>query len=274
MSDRQRRDGFGYALAALVAAVAVPLTVWALATGRGATPAAETAREAEVEVLAERAEKPVSAPQPTRVPDVSDTRAEAPAYSEPVPRSALEPEPRWEPEPRLVVGVLPAGSRLDVVLQESLSSATAAAGDRFAMQLKETVTLGSGIVLPAGTTVYGRVQAIERARRPQKPGRLELTSEEIVLESGTYPLDAVLSAGGDEIKGRGSHEEDATRIGIGAAAGTVLGAILEGKEGAVAGLILGGGGVFLATRGEDVELGVGTELVAELERDLRVEAHR
>ena len=48
----------------------------------------------------------------------------------------------------------------------------------------------------------------------------------------------------------------------------MLGAVLSGKKGAVAGIILGGSGAVLATEGKNVELDRGTMLTLRLDRAL------
>jgi hypothetical protein len=52
--------------------------------------------------------------------------------------------------------------------------------------------------------------------------------------------------------------------------GGVLGGILGGKKGALLGVIIGGGGAVVASKGEDVELPEGTVVVMRLERELVV----
>lgn len=214
-------------------------------------------------------------PEPARVEPASPTsRQEAPsaaAYERPVYENEPEErvtEPAPPPTPTVITAVLPAGRSLALELTEALSSRTAVAGQEFRLRLAEAAYLPEGVSIPAGAAVSARVHEVERGRRPQKPGRLVLVAEALQVDGDWYAITAPLSAEGEAIKGRGSHEEDAQRIGIGAAAGTIIGAILEGKKGAIAGLVLGGGGVFLATRGEDVELPAGTSLTAVLEEDL------
>jgi hypothetical protein len=71
--------------------------------------------------------------------------------------------------------------------------------------------------------------------------------------------------------------EDATKIGIGAGAGAALGAILGGKKGAAEGAAVGGGagtGVVLATKGDEVRFGSGTNLSTRLTAPLTVRAGR
>src|SRR5205823_4461956 len=66
---------------------------------------------------------------------------------------------------------------------------------------------------------------------------------------------------------------DATKIGVGAGVGAVIGGLLGGGGGAVKGAAIGGGagtGVVLATRGKEVELGAGAEVTTRLTAPLTV----
>lgn len=300
-SNRSKRDRLAFLVVGLVLLCAIPLAVWAL--GRSSAPqdepvagesAEETAIAAEASALVDRLNElgydvravpveegretpaagrqtPAAAPEPAPAPLEAPRPVETgPVSSYPEPTADVEP-PRPAPAPTTVRAVVPAGRVLEVELAEPLSSKTAQPGQEFRLRLAEALYLPEGVSIPAGASLIGRVHEVERARRPQKPGRLVLIAEALEARGDWHSIDAPLSADGDDIKGRGSHEEDAQRIGIGAAAGTILGAILKGKEGAIAGLILGGGGVFLATRGEDVELPAGMPLTAQLERDLVLE---
>ena len=63
-------------------------------------------------------------------------------------------------------------------------------------------------------------------------------------------------------------KERAKREGV---VGGVLGGILGGKKGAIAGILVGGGGAVAATKGDDVELPAGNVLTVRLERPLIIE---
>ena len=70
-----------------------------------------------------------------------------------------------------------------------------------------------------------------------------------------------------------SHGKDAKIIGGGAGAGAILGAILDGKEGAAKGALIGAGtgtGVVLGTRGKEVGLGRGARWRVRLAQPLVV----
>jgi len=56
--------------------------------------------------------------------------------------------------------------------------------------------------------------------------------------------------------------------------GAAIGGIIKGTKGAIAGLIIGGAGTFLATEGDDVELPTGTPLLIEVLRDIEVPQDR
>ena len=63
-------------------------------------------------------------------------------------------------------------------------------------------------------------------------------------------------------------EKKGESSGGGAVIGGVLGAVLDGKTGAVIGAIVGGGGAVVASSGEEVELPAGTVLTVQLERPM------
>jgi hypothetical protein len=64
--------------------------------------------------------------------------------------------------------------------------------------------------------------------------------------------------------------EDATRIGAGAAIGAIIGGILGGGKGALAGILIGGGGTIAATEGNEVELPQGSVLRVRFDSPLQI----
>jgi hypothetical protein len=61
--------------------------------------------------------------------------------------------------------------------------------------------------------------------------------------------------------------EDATKIGIGAGAGAVIGGLLGGGDGAAKGAAIGGGagtGVVLASKGKEMRLAPGADVTSRL----------
>jgi hypothetical protein len=68
----------------------------------------------------------------------------------------------------------------------------------------------------------------------------------------------------------GGYKQDAGKIGIGAAVGAIIGGIIGGGQGALTGILIGGGGVVAATEGKDVELPAGTVLRVRLDAPLTI----
>jgi len=67
--------------------------------------------------------------------------------------------------------------------------------------------------------------------------------------------------------------KDATKIGVGAGAGAVIGGIIGGGSGAAAGAAIGGGAgtaTVLATKGDEVRLPAGTQLSVKLTAPLTI----
>lgn len=161
--------------------------------------------------------------------------------------------------------IVPAGTSLQVKLAQAVSSDHSEVGETVRFRVVEPVLVGDATAIPADAELIGTVIQAEKAERPQKPGKLAINLEQLSVRGERVDIAAAFAA-----KGKGSHEDDARDIGIGAALGAIVGAIAEGAEGAVVGIVLGGGGVFLATKGEDVEMPAGTPLLVTLEESVSV----
>ena len=158
---------------------------------------------------------------------------------------------------------LEEGASILVRLDHPVSSRTARREDRVDASVAQPVRAGGVPALPAGTQVRGVVRDVEPAQRPSKGGRLELGFDALYLDRTRLDMRGRVT----EISEGGGRAEKA---GIGAVLGGVLGGILGGKKGVLAGVVLGGGGAVVATKGEDVELPAGTILTVRLERALVV----
>ena len=158
---------------------------------------------------------------------------------------------------------IPVGTALAVELGGALSTETAAAGDAVAGTVTKTVSVDGRVVVPAGAEVTGTVSGVDRPGRVKCVGRLALSFTSLTVAGTRYPMAAepVIR------EGEGTKGEDATKVGLGAGAGAVVGAILGGKDGAA-----GGTGVVLATRGRELQLGKGAALTVRLSAPLTVKA--
>jgi hypothetical protein len=211
-------------------------------------------------VQVRRHERTPDRPGPSRE-DVDDLRREITALHNDIEG------PLGEEGNATASGTLDTGTDIQVRLEQSLSSRTARLEDRFDATVVRAIHSGGRVVLPAGTRVRGIVQAAEAAERPAKPGRLDLTFDTLTLPNGPR-MDIrtrVISIKEDLDKG-----DTAKKAGMGALLGAVLGRVVGGTKGALIGLVVGGGGAIVATKGDDVELPEGSVLTLRLERPLTV----
>jgi hypothetical protein len=162
---------------------------------------------------------------------------------------------------------LPEGTELQVRLEQPLSSATARPEDRVDATVAVPVRERGRVVIPAGTRVRGVVREVEKAQRPARSGRLELSFDNIFLDDRTRTR---LYARVVSLRETMETGEKAEKAGIGAVLGGVLGGMLGGKKGAIIGVVVGGTGGVAASKGEDVSLPAGTIVSLSLERPLTV----
>ncbi len=148
-----------------------------------------------------------------------------------------------------VAGTIPSGSHATVRLNTSLSSATAHTGEVWSGTLTHEIVEHGKVVARAGAPVKGKVTYVNRSGRLHKPGALTLRLSSINGE--TVYSSAVSRKGKSHTKG------NAEKIGGGAGAGAVIGALAGGGKGAAIGAAAGAGagtGVAVATGKEEVRI--------------------
>jgi hypothetical protein len=156
---------------------------------------------------------------------------------------------------------IPAGTELDVRLQNTLNSGTAQVEDRFEGTTVVDLSMDGRTLIPAGSVLRGVVSGVEPATRTNRTARMTLSFDQLEAEGVTYEIRGTVT---EAIEGEGIKGE-AGRIGAGAGVGAIIGGILGGFKGALAGILIGGGGVIAATEGKDVELPQGTVLRVRLD---------
>jgi len=173
-----------------------------------------------------------------------------------------------------------AGKRIRVRMNEELTSKTARVGDRFTVTVREPVYSTSGaVVIPEGSELVGKVDAVTKAANKGKPGALDVSFIRVDLPNGTKrvisgsltELNADDAKSDNEGTARGDKMKHRKVIwyGGGAAGGAILGAAIGGGKGALIGGLLGAGGGFLGerfTKGEEAKVESGTEFTVYLNR--------
>ncbi len=166
---------------------------------------------------------------------------------------------------------IPAGTMLRLRPSHAFGSDISRAEQPITATLARGVRLNGREVLPAGSTAYGFVTEARRSGKVKERARVGVRFTEIAPRGDderyrmrTRSWVAVAPA---------TKKQDALKIGVPAAGGAAIGAIVGGKKGAGIGALAGGGGgtaVVLATRGKEVRVGRGATLAVRLTAPLTV----
>lgn len=164
---------------------------------------------------------------------------------------------------------LPAGTTLPLRLESTVASDSSAVEDAVRATVRRDVSLDEAIVLPAGTEVSGVVTAARKAGKVKGRALVAFRFDTLTLDAEPYDIQTRTISR----QARATKAKDAKTIGIPAAGGAAVGAIVGGKKGAAIGAAAGGGAgtaVVLSTRGEEVRLPAGTSVTARLSEPLTV----
>lgn len=170
---------------------------------------------------------------------------------------------------------VPAGTSLPIILDTSVASNTSRVEQPVRAHLSRDVRLGNDVVIPAGSEVYGSVTAVRRPGRVKGRSYIAMRFTTLVPRGSgeRYSVDT----GRVARTGRATKKKDAMKIGVPAAGGAAIGAIMGGKKGALIGAGAGGGAgtaVVLSTRGSEVGLGRGAPVALRLAAPVTVRVRK
>jgi hypothetical protein len=164
---------------------------------------------------------------------------------------------------------VPAGTTLRVKLDNALGSDVSHVEDQVRASLAQPVSRDGADVVPAGSRLTGTVTAAQPSAKVTGRARLAFRFDELAigghgerLEIDTRPV---------VVEAAGTKQKDAEKIGIGAAAGAIIGGLVGGGSGAAKGALIGGGAgtaAVLTTRGDEVHLAQGTVVDVRLAQPL------
>jgi hypothetical protein len=227
---------------------------------------------------------PPANPRPIETARVNPPQAVPPpatTATEPAPVSPARPEPEHvtpapqpppPPAPNRVT--LNSGLLLPVRLIDGLSSERNIAGDTFTGTLDKELVVDGFVIAERGARVEGRVTNVDRGGKTRGVAQMSLeltrihTSDGQTVSVQTDPFDRRAEA---------SHQEDAEKVGGGAAIGAIIGAIAGGGKGAAIGAGVGGGagaGDVLLTRGRPVTFPTETRVSFRLRAPVTVTERR
>src|SRR5438105_7079912 len=174
---------------------------------------------------------------------------------------------------------LPAGTHIDLTLNDELSSRKNKPGDKFTAKVATDVRDASGtIVIDQGSTVNGLVVAVKPAPNRRTPGTLTLAVSTLETNGKTFPIRATIDSVQTEYRKQPINGRDAAKVGIGAAAGAVVGQVLsKNTKGTVIGAVVGGiagAGVAVETKDLDIVLPDGSHILATITEPMKVAVDR
>jgi hypothetical protein len=177
---------------------------------------------------------------------------------------------------------VPAGTLLHCRNNQTLTTKLNKQGDSFTINISEPVSVNGRVVIPVGSSIFGRIMLMERPGRIAGVGQMMLTVQQITLPDGrAFPLAATLvTAYGAEnvkvvgseglVKGPNSHVPDFEEIGAGTVGGTLLGLIFAHP---FVGATVGATATTvdrMRRRGKDLTIPIGTQLNYQLMRELAI----
>jgi hypothetical protein len=175
---------------------------------------------------------------------------------------------------------VPEGTPLKVKLATTISTFSSKVGDPFQGKTTEPVVIEGKTLIPAGSTIEGRVTKLNEPRRISGKPTIVIFPEHIVLPDGQrFMLNAVLVdtdiKGTDvneegQFKGTGHDKRDQIEVAGGTGAGMLIGGLAGGPPGLLIGGAIGAGATtthWLVQRRSAV-LPSGTGLLLELSRPM------
>lgn len=132
---------------------------------------------------------------------------------------------------------VPPGTNLHVVLNQTISSETAQAGDTFDASMIEPVVVRGETVIPRDARVQGHVTSARASGRLSGVAEIALTLDSVQVGGRTYNIQT------STVGRRGSSHKkrDIFAIGGGSALGAIIGGIAGGGKGAAIGAAAGAG---------------------------------
>jgi len=207
-------------------------------------------------------------PLPKRAPAPIERPLQASNPPQPVPQPQPLPQPQPQPQPQPEPAPAPpppppapafktvtvaAGNTIPVRITQTLDSATTQQGTTFSGVVASDIVIDGLVAIPAGSSVSGRVDAVQEAAHFKGSALLTVSLSSINrrgehLEVTTDPY---------TVTGKGRGANTAEKTGGGAAVGAILGGIFGGGKGAAIGAAAGGGvgaGSQAVTRGQQVQI--------------------
>jgi hypothetical protein len=207
------------------------------------------------------------------VPTPGDVPA-APAPAAPAsPAAAVNntapaaPAPPPPPQPRKVV--IPEGTEVRVLTIDTIDSDKNKIGSTFQATLYAPITVGEEVIVPKNANISIKLLDAASAGKMKGKSEIQIGLDSVEVQGKRYPLQSSTY----EEAGKSQGKQTAKKVGIGAVAGTAIGAIAGGGKGAAIGAAVGGG-AGLATqafkKGDKLQIPSETKIDFTLEKSVQV----
>ena len=174
---------------------------------------------------------------------------------------------------------VPTGTKLDLTINDELSSRKNKPGDTFTAKVYSDVRDASGaIVIDEGATVNGSIVAVKPAPNRRTPGTLTIALSTVEVKGKTFPIRATIDSVQREYRRQSVDGKDAAKVGVGAAAGAVVGQVIsKNTKGTVIGAVVGGiagAGVAAETKDLDIVIPDGSHVLVTITEPMKVALDR
>ena len=169
--------------------------------------------------------------------------------------------------------MLPEGTALVVVLNQSISTAANRSGDSFQGNITSPVVVDGKTVIPKDAVVKGHVVDAQASGRLKGVAHLDLTLDSLEVNGKSYEV-ATSDFGR---AGKNHNKRNGILIGGGAGVGAIIGAVAGGGAGALIGSAAGAGAGTAGaayTGKKDIRLPAETKLSFRLARSVTIDVKK
>jgi hypothetical protein len=152
-------------------------------------------------------------------------------------------------------GSLEAGTEIRTALVDSIHSGYSGPGDPIRASVSADVSDGGRVVIPAGSVVVFRVNAIGPATSRGERGTLDIAAESVEINGRSYRIHGSATDYDFTMKARNVNAGDVVTAAGGAGIGALIGHVIGGKTGTIVGAIGGAAaGTAVAAKNADRDI--------------------
>ena len=194
-------------------------------------------------------------PETVFVAQVPPPAPRRPARPAPPPPPASRPSGPDPVQGRPGRGTLESGTEIRTAMIDSIHSGYNGPGDPIRASVTNDVSDNGRVVIPAGSIITFRVDAIGPATSRGERGTLGISAESVQINGRTYAIRGSASDYDFEMRARSVNAGDVVTAAGGAGIGAIIGHVIGGKTGTIIGAIGGAAaGTAVAAKNADRDI--------------------